>query len=100
MNINIDFTKPVVIRSNIEPWVNSPLPGVTRRILEREGGEFETRATSIVNYEPNSSFSEHCHTRGEEYFQMKLETFQKAPMYATRRVHVMHRLVNEAAEYL
>lgn len=68
MNINMDFTKPVVVRSNIEPWVNTPLPGVTRRLLEREGGGSATRATSIVNYQPNSSFSEHCHTGGEEYF--------------------------------
>lgn len=44
------------------------LPGVTRRLLEREGGEYATRATSIVNYQPNLSFSEHCHTGGEEYF--------------------------------
>ncbi|MBL4864939.1 MAG: cupin domain-containing protein [Pseudomonadales bacterium] len=67
MKINMDFTKPVIVQTNNEPWVDSPLPGVKRRMLERDGGEFITRATSIVNYDKNSFFSEHTHTGGEEF---------------------------------
>ena len=48
------------------PWVNSPLPGVQRRMLERDGEEV-ARATSIVRYAPDSSFAPHSHGGGEEF---------------------------------
>jgi len=42
------------------------MKGVDRRMLDRIGGEV-ARATTIVRYAPNSSFSAHTHTGGEEF---------------------------------
>ena len=47
MNINADLTQRAVVRSDELPWVESPLPGVDRRMLERDGEEV-ARATSFV----------------------------------------------------
>jgi anti-sigma factor ChrR (cupin superfamily) len=66
MNINADLGRRAVVYSEDLPWVDSPLPGVQRRMLERDGGEV-ARATSIVRYAPNSSFSPHTHGGGEEF---------------------------------
>jgi len=66
MNINADLGQRAVVYSEEVPWVDSPLPGVQRRMLERDGGEV-ARATSIVRYAPNSSFSPHTHGGGEEF---------------------------------
>ena len=66
MKINADFTKRVVIHSEDEPWVESPMAGVSRRPLDRVGGEV-ARATTIVKYAPGSKFSPHVHTGGEEF---------------------------------
>ena len=66
MNVNADFSQRVVVWSEDEPWVASPLPGVERRMLDRIGDEV-ARATSIVRYAPNSSFSGHTHGGGEEF---------------------------------
>ncbi len=66
MNINADFSQRVVVSSEDEPWVASPLPGVERRMLDRVGDEV-ARATSIVRYAPNSFFSPHTHGGGEEF---------------------------------
>ena len=49
------------------PWVDSPMPGVQRRMLERDGAEV-ARATSLVRYAPDSHFSAHTHGGGEEFF--------------------------------
>lgn len=46
-------------------WVDSPLPDVQRRMLDRLGGEV-ARATSILRYAPGSSFARHVHGGGEE----------------------------------
>lgn len=46
-------------------WLPSPLPGVTRFPLYREGGEV-AKATSLVRYAPRSSFAPHVHGGGEE----------------------------------
>ena len=66
MEINADFSKRVVVHSDQEPWRPSPMKGVDRRMLDRIGGEV-ARATSIVRYAPNSHFSPHTHTGGEEF---------------------------------
>lgn len=50
------------------------MPGVDRRMLDRIGGEV-ARATSIVRYAPQSSFSEHTHSGGEEFIVLE-GTFQ------------------------
>jgi len=66
MNLNTDFSKRLVIRHADLPWIDSPSPGVRRRMLERDGQEV-ARATSIVRYEPGCRFPEHRHDLGEEF---------------------------------
>ena len=66
MELHSDFSKRVVVHSDNEPWQASPMPGVDRRMLDRIGGEV-ARATTIVRYAPNSKFSAHTHTGGEEF---------------------------------
>ena len=67
MKINADLSQRAVVHSEELPWVESPLPGVERRMLERDGEEV-ARATSVVRYAPNSSFDAHTHGGGEEFF--------------------------------
>lgn len=50
--------------------MDSPLPGVQRRMLERDGDEV-ARATSIVRYAPGSRFAEHSHGLGEEFLVLE-----------------------------
>ncbi len=66
MQIHADLSKRAVANSNELPWIDSPLPGVQRRMLERDGEEV-ARATTIVRYAPDSYFDAHTHTGGEEY---------------------------------
>ena len=66
MELNSDFKTRVVVHSDQIEWLASPMPGVDRRMLDRIGGEV-ARATSIVRYAPQSKFSEHTHTGGEEF---------------------------------
>lgn len=70
MQIHADLSKRAVVDSNALPWVDSPLPGVQRRMLERDGNEV-ARATSIVRYGPNSYFSAHTHGGGEEFLVLE-----------------------------
>jgi hypothetical protein len=65
--LNDDLTQPAIINTEKAQWVASPAPGVSRILLERNGGEKTTRATSLVAYEPDSQFEEHTHPRGEEF---------------------------------
>ncbi|MBN8430181.1 cupin domain-containing protein [Microbulbifer salipaludis] len=67
MHINADFDQRVVIRPDQYQWVDSPMPGVERMMLDRIGDEV-ARATSIVRYQPFSEFSSHAHSGGEEFF--------------------------------
>jgi anti-sigma factor ChrR (cupin superfamily) len=48
------------------------MPGVERMMLDRIGDEV-ARATSLVRYAPNSSFSPHVHSGGEEFFVLEGE---------------------------
>lgn len=66
MNLNDDFNTRVVIHSETLEWVDSPMKGVKRRMLDRVGDEV-ARATTIVSYDPGSRFSPHVHTGGEEF---------------------------------
>ena len=66
MKLHEDFSKRVVVQTHDLTWVASPLPGVDRRMLDRDGEEI-ARATSIVRYAKGSSFSPHTHDGGEEY---------------------------------
>ncbi len=67
MQINADLTKRAVMHSAELDWVPSPLPGVERRMLERDGGEMAQRATTVVRYAPGSYFTPHTHDLGEEF---------------------------------
>ena len=66
MKINADAELRVTVNTADLPWVASPMPGVQRKMLERDGGEV-ARATSIVHYAPGASFSSHRHDLGEEF---------------------------------
>ena len=65
MRLNADFTERVVVTPDEYDWVDSPMPGVRRMMLDRIGDEV-ARATSLVEYAPNSAFPEHSHGGGEE----------------------------------
>ncbi len=65
MLLHADHRQAVAVRFAEAPWVESPEPGVVRKLLERDGEEV-ARATSIVRYAPERSFSHHVHERGEE----------------------------------
>jgi anti-sigma factor ChrR (cupin superfamily) len=66
MKINADFDERVVLHGAEMEWVETQMKGVKRRMLDRVGAE-SGRATSIVSYDPNSKFSSHVHTGGEEF---------------------------------
>ena len=70
MLLNTDISRRVVIDTEEMPWMDSPLPGVARRMLERDGEEV-ARATSIVRYAPGSAFAEHSHGLGEEFLVLE-----------------------------
>ena len=70
MKLHADLSQRVVVQSNDLPWVDSPMVGVQRRMLERDGEEV-ARATSIVRYAPDRHFSAHTHGGGEEFFVLE-----------------------------
>lgn len=67
MKLNSDLSKRAVMYSDSLSWVETPMPGVQRRMLERDGGEMASRATTIVRYQADSKFSSHVHDQGEEF---------------------------------
>ena len=54
MELNADFSKRVVMHGDEIDWLESPMVGVSRRMLDRIGDEL-ARATSIVRYAPGSA---------------------------------------------
>jgi hypothetical protein len=70
MNINANFTQRVLLHGAQMPWVDSPVAGVQRRMLDRMGNEV-ARATSIVRYAPGSAFTPHTHGGGEEFIVLE-----------------------------
>jgi len=70
MNVNDDFTKRIVMHGDAIEWEDSPMPGVQRRRLDRVQGEFD-RVTTIVRYAPDSAFSSHVHSLGEEFIVLE-----------------------------
>jgi anti-sigma factor ChrR (cupin superfamily) len=64
-SINADFSLKVVQHTTEMPFIASPNPQVTRKMLDRVGDEI-ARATSIVRYAPGSTFERHTHGGGEE----------------------------------
>lgn len=65
MQVNSDFSRRVVVLPGDYQFVDSPLAGVSRMMLDRAGAEV-ARATSIVRYAPGSGYSSHRHDGGEE----------------------------------
>ena len=63
--LNMEFDKPVVVRTHEMDWEASPVPGVWRKPLAREAVE-HGHTTSVVRYDAGSSFSTHAHPKGEE----------------------------------
>ena len=70
MEINANFDRRVVLHADDIAWQDSPMPGVTRRPLDRIGDEV-ARATTIVRYAPKSRFSAHTHDGGEEFIVLQ-----------------------------
>lgn len=70
MKLNSDFSQRVVVQPEDYQWVDSPMPGVQRMMLDRIGDEV-ARATSLVRYQPNSAFSAHTHGGGEEFLVLE-----------------------------
>ena len=66
MRIHADFSKHVMLDTEVMPWEDSPMAGVHRRKLDRIGEEV-ARATSLVKYDSDSYFSAHTHGGGEEF---------------------------------
>lgn len=64
--VNANFTEIATVNMAESLWVQSPMKGVERILLDRVGGE-TARATSLVRYAPGSYFSPHMHTGGEEF---------------------------------
>ncbi len=68
--IHADFTQRVLLHTEAMPWLDSPMAGVQRRMLDRVGDEV-ARATSIVRYAPGSAFAAHTHGGGEEFLVLQ-----------------------------
>ena len=69
-HLNADFSKRVVVHGAELEWQDSPMAGVSRRMLDRIGDEI-ARATTLVRYDPDSHFSPHVHTGGEEFIVLE-----------------------------
>lgn len=70
MDVNADFSKRVLMHGDSLAWEESPMKGVDRRRLDRVDSENE-RVTTIVRYAPESHFSQHVHTGGEEFIVLE-----------------------------
>jgi quercetin dioxygenase-like cupin family protein len=66
MKVNANFETFASVHFDPSRYITSPSMGVNRFLLDRIGNEM-ARATSIVQYQPNSRFPEHEHVGGEEY---------------------------------
>ncbi len=67
-----DLSQREVVNIDCLPEVASPEAGVTRRMIERDGGEV-ARATSVVRYLPGARFPSHTHGLGEEFYVLEGE---------------------------
>ncbi len=70
MQIHADLSQRAVVLTAELPWIDSPMKGVQRRMLDRDGQEV-ARATSLVRYAPGSAFSAHTHGGGEEFMVLE-----------------------------
>ena len=60
MFIHADFSQPVIIAPENYQWLKSPGGEVNRMMLDRIGEE-KARATSLVEFAPQSCFPQHQH---------------------------------------
>ena len=70
MKINADISMRAAVDSASLDWIPSPLAGVERRMLERDGEEV-ARCTTVVRFEPGARFPEHIHVGGEEFLVLE-----------------------------
>lgn len=57
---------PRIVDTASMEWAASPSPTVWRKRIEHDGPPEAGRVTSVVRYEPGSSFHSHPHPQGEE----------------------------------
>ena len=79
--IHADLGQRAMVDTAALPWVAAPSPGVHRRMVERDGGEV-ARATSIVRYDPGSTFPTHTHELGEELLVLEGEFADETGRYS------------------
>ena len=70
MKLHADYSLRAVVQTNDLPWTASPVAGVERKLIERDGDEV-ARATSIVRYAPCMQFFAHQHALGEEFLVLE-----------------------------
>lgn len=70
MLLNADLSLRAVNFADEAEWLPSPMAGVERRMLERDGEEV-ARATSVVRYRAGSHFPRHEHELGEEFLVLQ-----------------------------
>jgi ChrR Cupin-like domain len=70
MQLHADLSRRALVDCAALAWTPSPMGGVERRMLERDGDEV-ARATSLVRYAPGSAFSPHTHGAGEEFLVLE-----------------------------
>jgi anti-sigma factor ChrR (cupin superfamily) len=63
--LNMQLDQTVIINTDEMDWEASPMAGVWRKPLAREAAE-HGHTTSVVRYDPGSSFATHLHPKGEE----------------------------------
>lgn len=65
-HLNADFAKPAFADTAAMDWQASPSASVFRKRLDLAGPVEAGRVTSVVRYEPDSTFPSHEHPDGEE----------------------------------
>ncbi len=65
--LNTNLSVDAIISGRELTWVESPILGIQRGLLERNGGDTRGRVTSLVRFAPNSRFPSHSHPAGEEF---------------------------------
>jgi hypothetical protein len=70
MKVHSNFKVFAGVHFDASKYISSPSFGVDRFMLDRVGGE-RARATTIVKYQPNSTFPSHTHVGGEEFFVLE-----------------------------
>lgn len=70
MKLNADLSQRAIVNTEELKWVNTPVQGVKRKLIERDGEEV-ARATSIVQYAAGTQFFTHSHELGEEFLVLE-----------------------------